>query len=322
MRKALAIAAICLTGATPALAEFDGPRVYWPIPKNTNIISFSRFEGRANLKFPVFENYRGTLDVAPDFWVGTYVRSQPLFGRTILWQASLPFGSLDTDSSLPLGATNTFADGIGDLTFGAAVNVAGVPELAVRDYLRWEETLSVNVGLHFSAPTGTYDANEALNMGSNRWSARLSAPIMWNIGDWVPGRRTTLEVMPAVRWFGDNDSSFGDTVEQDPLYSVEAHLTRDITKNAFASLDWTYLSGGAQTFVSNSTGLTTGTSDEVDAHFLGFTFGYQVNDNASFQLSHMQAISGDIGGFDADAAVTKLQFVWSWHDVLERRSDF
>ena len=197
-RLLLATLAIGMT-STPALAEFDGPRAYWPLPKNTNILSFSRFDGRANLKFPLFDNYRGTLDVAPDVWVASYLRSQPLFGRSILWRASLPLGSLDTDSSVPLPATNTFADGVGDLQFGATVNVLGAPELAVRDFLRWDESFTANIGVHVTFPTGNYDANEALNLGSNRYAVRLSAPLMWVISDWVPGRRTTLEVMLLVR---------------------------------------------------------------------------------------------------------------------------
>ena len=32
----------------------------------------------------------------------------------------------------------------------------------------------------------------------------LGAPIVWQIGPWVPGRRTTLEFLPAVWLFGDN----------------------------------------------------------------------------------------------------------------------
>lgn len=47
--------------------------------------------------------------------------------------------------------------------------------------------------------------------------------------------------------------------------------------------------------------------------------GFKVNDNLSLNLSHMQAVGGDIGGLDIDAAVTKFQVVYSWHDVLERR---
>ena len=32
----------------PAFAAFDGPRVYWPLPKNTNILSTHMIRGAAN----------------------------------------------------------------------------------------------------------------------------------------------------------------------------------------------------------------------------------------------------------------------------------
>ena len=32
-----------------------------------------------------------------------------------------------------------------------------------------------------------------LNLGQNRWYGRVGAPMVWQIGPWVPGRRTTFE---------------------------------------------------------------------------------------------------------------------------------
>lgn len=325
MRQTVCIA-ILLSGLSgPAMAEFDGPRVYWPLPKNYNIISTARFDGRANFNTNIIGQYPGTIDVAPDLWTATYVRSQPVFGRTTYWQATLPFGSLDTDSSVPLPATNQFADGVGDLQLGGVINVVGAPELAVRDLLRFDEPFLLYAGVHATLPTstwlGSYDENEALNVGGNRYNVRLSAPAVFQLGDWVPGRRLTLEVMPAVRLFGENSNTLGESMQQDPVYSVEAHLTKDVTKRAFVSLDYTYLNGGEQSFTHLTTGATR-SSPGIDAHFLGATIGFNVNDNLSINLSHMQAIAGDVGGLDVETSITKLQFTWAWHDVLERRSDF
>lgn len=323
MMKKLMIATLCLGAmAAPVKAEFDGPRVYWPLPKNTNIISLSRFEGEANLSFTALNQYQGSLDVRPDMFVLGYTRVQPLFGRTIYWQALLPFGSLDTDSSLPLGATNTYTDGIGDFQLGATVNILGTPELPVREFLRHDQSFSLGVGVMATFPTGDYDPDEALNVGSNRYSLRLSAPMVYSLGDWVPGQRMTLELMPSVRIFGDNEDNLGQTVEQDPLFGLEAHLTRDVTTQAFASVDYTYLSGGEQTFRDNGGGGVTDTTDGLDAHFLGATFGMNINDNMALRISHMQSVGGSSGDLDIDGSLTRFQFVWSWHDVLEKRRDW
>ncbi len=86
-----------------------------------------------------------------------------------------------------------------------------------------------------------------LNLGQNRWYGRLGFPVVWQLGSWVPGRRTTLELLPAVWLFGPNDDYVGKTLETDPLFQVDAHLTRDFTEHFWGSLDGVWYTGGAAT---------------------------------------------------------------------------
>jgi len=74
-------------------------------------------------------------------------------------------------------------------------------------------------------PVGDYDSDQPLNIGQNRWYGRLGMPIIWQLGSWVPGRRTTLEFLPAVWLFGDNTDYVGQTLKTDPLFQLDAHLT-------------------------------------------------------------------------------------------------
>jgi hypothetical protein len=93
-------------------------------------------------------------------------------------------------------------------------------------------------------PIGEYDHDQQLNIGQNRWCGRIGLPIVWQLGDWVPGRRTTLEFLPAVWLFGNNDDYVGQDLETDPSYQIDAHLTRDLTEHFWASLDGTLYQGG------------------------------------------------------------------------------
>lgn len=322
MKRLLALPCIAAAFAAPAYAQLDGPRVYWPLPKNTNIVSATYVGGTANASLSVLNQVQGDVDIESDVYVLSYTRSQPFFGRTIHWQALLPAGSVDTDVPFPLTTNETFADGLGDLSIGATVNVFGAPELPVREALRYDLDWSVNLGLTVTAPTGDYEATEPLNMGSNQWSARLSAPIVKSLTDWVPGRRTTIEVTPSVRFFQDNDDSLGNTVEQDPLFAVEAHLTRDMTRDAFFSLDYTWLDGADQTLSSNATGAPTGTRGGLSAQIFGATLGYKVNDNLSLFVGHQQTIGESADPFELKGSLTTVRLSWSWHDVLQRRNNF
>lgn len=323
MKRTTRIAALVATLVTAtAHAQLDGARTYWPLPIRTNIVTGVNLDGTANAALSVLNRVQGDIDIDSDVYLLGYLRSHPVFGRTAHWQALLPAGSIRTDSSLPLSTNRTYADGFGDLTVGGTINVFGAPMLPVREALRHEVDLVVNVGFDLTLPTGSYDADEVLNMGSNQTSFRLSAPIVKSLGDWVPTRRTTFEITPSVRFFGDNDESQGNSISQDPLYSVEMHLTRDMTSRAFVSLDYTWLDGGEETFTNLATGNPAGETTGLNAQLLGATLGFQVTENLSLKLSHMQSVGGDSVPFELQGSVTRLQIVWGWHDVLEPRRRF
>lgn len=305
-----------------AFAEFDGARVYWPLPKNTNIVSAHVFSGMANASWSNWSAIQPNIDIQSNIYVLAYTRVQPLFGRTINWQAIVPAGTTNTSTLLPVDTNDTFTNGIGDISLGATVNLYGAPGMKAKEWVRHEMDLSINLGLTLYTPTGQYDADETLNIGSNQWKTRISAPIIKSFGEWVPGKRTTLEIMPAVVLFGDNDDAQFNRIEQDPLYSVEVHLTRDLTKDAFISLDYTWLDGGEETFIDKASGSIERESNGIDTDLLGATLGFGVNDNLRLFLTHMQTLSEDNGTFSLEGSLTKISFSWSWHDVLQRVSDF
>ncbi len=314
------LASIALSNT--AHAEFDGARTYWPLPKNTNIVSGHLITGTANASWSNWSRVEPSVDVESDLYMLGYTRVQPIFGRTVYWTALVPAGTTRTSGPTPIATSDTFTNGLGDLSLGGTINLFGAPGMKAKDFVRHELDLSVNLGVTVTAPTGQYDEDEALNIGSNQWKTRISAPIIKSFGEWVPGKRTTLEVMPAVVLFGDNDEAQGNRIEQDPLYSVEMHLTRDISERAFISLDYTWLSGGEESFIDPSTGIELRETGGIDADLLGVTLQFDVNPNLKLFLTHMQTLSEDTGSFSLEGSVTKISFTWSWHDVLERVRDF
>ena len=100
----------------------------------------------------------------------------------------------------------------------------------------------------------------------------------------MPGRRTTLEVLPSVWFFSDNDDYVGQTLSTDPMFQLEAHLTRDFTEHFWGSLDSTYMAGGKSTV--NGVG-----GDSLNNVGVGFTLGYQINDNLSLTAGYMATVN-------------------------------
>lgn len=302
-------------------AAFDGARVYWPLPKNTNILAGHLIKGTANASWSNWSAIQPNVDIHSDIYLLTYTRVQPVFGRTTYWQTALPMGTTNTSSNLPIDTQDTFTNGLGDPSLGATFNLYGSPALKAKDFVRHEQDLSINLGVNVTAPWGQYDNDESLNIGSNQWKTRISAPIVKSVGAWVPGTRTTLEIMPSVMLFGDNDEAQGGKIEQDPLYGVEIHVTRDITQNAFISLDYTWLKGGEEKLTSPN-GSSLRESNGIDATLMGVTLGFEVNDNLRLFVTHMQTISEGNDSFVLEGSLTKLTLSWSWHDVLEKVRTF
>lgn len=309
---------ILLQLSSSALAEFDGARVYWPLPKNTNIFSAHSFSGTANASWSNWSTVQPNIDIQSDIYLLAYTRVQPVFGRSVHWQAIIPAGTTETSSLLPVDTNDTFTNGLGDIGLGGTVNLYGAPGMKAKDFVRHDLDWSVNLGVMVYGPTGQYDPDETLNIGSNQWKTRISAPIVKSFGEWVPGKRTTLEIMPAIMLFGDNDRAQSNRIEQDPLYSVEMHLTRDLTEQSFISLDYTWLEGADESFFDLESGARVRDSNGVDAQILGVTLGYEVNDNLRLFLTHSQTIAERDSSFTLEGSLTKVTVSWSWHDVLEK----
>ncbi|HSR40980.1 MAG TPA: transporter, partial [Longimicrobiales bacterium] len=174
-------------------------------------------------------------------------------------------------------------------------------------------------GINTVFPVGQYDSQEPLNVGGNQWKVRFSLPVVRALGPWVPGSRTTVEVTPSLTWLGDNDDVRDQTVSQDPLVSVEAHLTRDVTRRAALSADYSFIRFGESTTTSNATGAPTGARSAATTHLLGATAHFEINDNLGAYVTHMQTFAEDETPIVLEGALLRITLTWSFHRVIERR---
>ncbi|MHC4355522.1 MAG: hypothetical protein ACYS0H_22710, partial [Planctomycetota bacterium] len=122
------------------------------------------------------------------------------------------------------------------------------------------------------------------------------------------GYRKSLEIIPSVWLFDDNDDFLGKRLENDPMWQLEAHLTSDFTPNFYGSLDALYRNG----FQSEIDGVEAG--DDLDVGSLGFTLNYQVSDNFAIRAGYSSNVFGDS---DLDTSMLRIQFVFGWHQAME-----
>jgi hypothetical protein len=305
-----AIVALAILCPMFALAQVP-PRFYWKSLSGANAVPviFQSLSGNANPIDPAYV-VSADADIDANVVVAGYAKMLPLFDRTLTLAVLEPMGRISGDTTVAGVNYNQDANGFGDPMIEAGINLIGPKAMrTIPDLLRYEPKLSLDVIVDLAFPVGEYDSDQPLNLGQNRWYGRVGAPLIWQIGPWVPGRRTTLEVLPSVWFFSDNNDYVGEMLSTDPMFQLEAHLTRDFTEHFWGSLDSTWMVGGKST-VGGVPG------DSLNNLGIGFTLGYQINDNISLTAGYMATVN-DSAPTDLNMDGFRLSFTYGWHKIVE-----
>jgi hypothetical protein len=245
-------------------------------------------------------NFEATLTLAG------YAHTFTLLDRAAMAAILVPMGRISGE----VGAVSQSATGFGDPMLEFNINILGPKaQKNIPDILRYEPGFSVDLLADLALPIGEYDSSQPLNIGQNRWYGRLGMPVIWQLGPWVPGRRTTLEFLPAVWLFGDNDDYVGQTMETDPIFQLDAHLSRDLTEHFWGSLDLTWYTGGKAT-INGVEG------EKIDNLGVGLTLGYVINDNLNLTVGYKSTVNDDApDDLSMDGFMATL--VFGWHPLIE-----
>ncbi len=312
-RLALALAAVLAIGflCPPSASAQVPPRFYWKTLSGANAVPviYNSMSGNTNPFDPAHIVSPGA-DIEATMAIAGYARTFTLFDRAAMAAVLLPMGRISGEVTTgALSATQT-ARGFGDPTFELNVNLIGPKaQKNLADVAPYQPGFSLDVIVDLAVPIGEYDDTRQLNLGQNRWYGRVGAPIVWQLGPWVPGRRTTLELLPAVWLFGTNDDYVGTRLETDPLFQVDAHLTRDFTSRFWGSLDGVWYTGGAATIHGVE-------GEKLDNLGVGLTLGYQVNDSLGLTFGYKSTINdSDPGDLQMDQFMVSV--VYGWHSIVE-----
>jgi hypothetical protein len=179
-----------------------------------------------------------------------------------------------------------------------SMNFIGAPALSMKEFAGYQQDLIVGGSLQVGLPSGQYDADKLVNIGSNRWFVKPELGISKAWGPW------TLELATAATIFGDNDNFFGGQQrEQDPIYSLQGHLVYSFRSGIWAALTGTYFTGG-RTTIDGVTG-----DDLQKTSRVGATLALPVNRRHSIKLYATTGLSIRTGT-DFDAIGAAWQYRW------------
>jgi hypothetical protein len=304
----LAIGALC---PPHALAQVPG-RFYWKTLSDVNAVPFifESLSGNTNPFDPAHIVAPGAKVDATMALTG-YARTFTLLDRSAMAAIILPMGRVSGEITAAGKSFNQSTNGFGDPMLEFNYNLVGPKaQQNLPDVLRYEPGFSVDLLADLALPIGNYDSSQPLNLGQNRWYGRLGAPVIWQLGPWVPGQRTTLELLPAVWLFGNNNDYVGQTLKTDPLFQLDAHLTRDFTERFWGALDASWYNGGKASING-----VEGT--KLNNWGVGLTLGYQVNENLNLTVGYKSTLnsSSDPTALRMDNFMVTL--VFGWHPLLE-----
>ena len=305
-----AILAALLLGMSQAEAQVPA-RFYWKTLSDGNAVPviFNSISGNTN-PFDPSNMVTPGADFEATMAIAGYARTFTLFDRSAMAAILLPMGRVSGDVTVAALTFNQSASGFGDPTLEFTLNILGPKaQKNIPDALRYEPGFSVDVLADLALPIGEYDSDQQLNLGQNRWYGRLGMPVVWQLGEWVPGRRTTLEFLPAVWLFGDNTDYLGQTLKTDPMFQLDAHLTRDFTERFWGSIDASWYSGGKAT-INGAAG------EKLNNLGIGLTLGYQVNENLNLTFGYKSTVNDNAPG-DLKMDGFMLTLVYGWHPLIE-----
>lgn len=227
--------------SAPAVPQEIEPRAFSPSPVGVTFVLVGAGRSTGGVltdpSLPV-DDVDGEID-AGALSLG---QSFGLFGRLATVAVAQPYLSANFTGTLDGEPAAAARSGFGDTKLRASLNLLGNPAQSAADFAKRAPTTVVGVSLSVSAPTGVYRPARLINVGTNRWAIKPEIGVGHPMGKWY------LEAAAGVWLFDDNDEFFGGSrLEQDPLASVQAHVSYTFRPRLWLSLDATFYAGGETT---------------------------------------------------------------------------
>lgn len=292
----LAVAALAAVAGTAVAQEME-PRAYAPSPTGMNFAtaSVTRSSGGVAVdpSLPL-DDVEATINVASAGYLHTF----GLLGRTASIGVVVPYAWGTMTGNLNEERREARRSGLADTRLRMTVNLLGGPAQDRRQFAAGTRGTSLGASLTLAAPTGEYDPDLLVNLGSNRWSVKPEIGLYQPVGAW------SFELAAGAWFFTDNDDFFGGVRrEQDPVTSLQAHVGYTFRRSLWVAANATYYRGG-QTTVDGER-----KADLQKSSRMGVTASVPVADGHSIKLAWSRGVTTRIGG-DFDTYGLVWQRAW------------
>ena len=286
-----------MAGASAVHAQDVEPRSYSNAPVGANFLIVGYAYTQGGLAFDSSLSVTNP-HLKTSSAVFAYARVLDLWGTSGKVNVIVPYTWLNGSADTADQTIQRKVNGLADARFGLSVNLCGAPALKLKEFTDYKQALIIGASLQVSVPSGQYDADRVVNIGTNRWSFKGEVGLSKAVGPW------TLELAAATILFTDNNDFFGDnTRSQDPLYLLQGHVIYSFHSGIWGSVDGTYFTGGRSTISGER-------SDDLQRNWrVGCTLAFPVDARNSIKLYASSGVSARTGN-NYDLLGIAWQYRW------------
>jgi hypothetical protein len=298
--RCLAYVLPCLFWFGVADAQDTEPRRWTHLPVGTNVLGFGYLYTHADIDFnPVL--LIDDADLKMHTVLASYVYAFGLLGKSARVDMQVPYQAARWEGTLDGNQASVRRRGFADPRLRFSINLLGAPALKGKAFGEFRSENPVNTilgaGLSVRLPLGDNNEDKLLNLGQNRFIIRPQLGVLHTRAKW------SYELTGSVFFFTDNDDFFGgNELEQDPLYAVQAHVTRTFKPGWWTSAGVAYGWAGESSVNGNS-------SDDERGNVLStVSFGFPVGKAQGVRIGYIGGRTQEDVGGDSDSILV----TWSW----------
>jgi hypothetical protein len=284
-------------GVATARGQDLEPRAYSPNPTGANFVLLVYGHTSGGV---VFDPSVPITDVKASVSQSAlfYGRTFGLFGRSASAAVQLPYAWGNIEGNVFEERRSVYRSGLADLRLRLTANLIGGPALAPREFAQRRPRTTLGASVLVLAPTGQYDPSKLINIGTNRWTFKPELGLSHPAGRWF------VELYGGVWLFADNPNFFGGSRKaQDPLATLQGHLSYNFRPRLWLAGDATFYTGGTTTVDGVRK------ADLQRNTRLGLTLAVPVKRRGAVKVSWSRGVVIRIGGNFTTLAVG-YQFLW------------
>ncbi len=234
----------------------------------------------------------------------SYIRSFELLGKSARVDFTQAYHDVRWQGLVDGQPTTVRRNGLGDTALRMAVNLYGAPPLEGMAYKKYRESVYdcetvVACGLAVHLPTGHYNEDRLMNIGSNRFTFRPQLGIVHQRGPW------SFETTGSLWFYSDNDDFWnGNELESDPLFAVQGHVVYTFKPGLWTSVSCGYGYGSEATvngIEKNNTGKNM---------LWAWSVGYSLTRELGVKCAYVGSETLTEHGFDSHSFAVSLSYVW------------